>query len=320
MKLMAGYLMTNQRLKNELLKKSNMTLAIINNKLILCAILVIVYGCSSFGNSSLLKSSGCPEKPITALSEKDVKEISLNEQTISESSQATATKSVGYKFKAQSGQKLSYQTEDDICVWIYTPDNQLISDGNLPQTGTYIVQVSAPKGSKTFDLQMTLGTLKAASSSSSSSPAAPKPSTQNSTPSSRSTQASDLTKDQALEIVKNWYSAKPKIFGPPFDRSLVDQLATGEFHYNKTKSDGSIAWLKNNNSYYTYRKSEIIQLVSFVNSPSRPSLTVNVSEDLTLHTPKGIDRSASGSFTSKFTYFFTKENGVWKISDSKKNQ
>jgi hypothetical protein len=276
-------------------------------------ILLLTYGCSAPGGSSSVVSPGCPEQPTTSLSEENVKEISLNETTVTESGQASSHKSLGYTFTAKKGQKLSYRTDEDICIWIYSPDSQLVNGGELPQTGKYILQVSAPKGSKTFDLEMSIGTLSAPSSSTSSSPAASSSSTQTSSSSSTSKQAVDLTQDQALEIVKNWYRAKPKIFGPPFDRSLVDQLATGKLHYDTTKSDGSMAWLQNNDSYYTYSKSEITNVVSFSTSGIRPALTISLFENLTLYGPKGIDRGASGSYSADFTYFFEKANGTWKI-------
>ena len=286
--------------------------------------LLMIYGCTS-GIPSSLVSSTCPEKPTNTLTEKDVEEINLDEQTLSKSGQASANKSIGYKFAAQSGQKLSFSKDSDICVWVYAPDNQIVTDGNLPQTGKYIIQVSALKDSKNFDMKMTLGVLQAfkiptptPSVTITSSPYRLK-----STPTFTPTSGADLTQEQALNIVKEWYAAKPQIFAPPFDTSLVDKLATGKLYERTTSSDpevGAIAWLKANNSYYKYTQLQVRAVTDFSNSGKYPYIKVRVFEELYLYGSKGnIDTENSGSYQTDFIYFFAKDrNGVWKIYDSTK--
>jgi hypothetical protein len=281
-------------------------------KLILCFIFLAISGCDALRGSSLLvspTSSDCSEKPTVALSEKDVEEISLNDQTLTKSGQASATKSTGYKFAAKTGQKLSYQTNDNLCVWIYSPDNELISGGTLTKTGKYIIQVSAPQGSKTFNLNMSLDVLQATSSS-----PAPTPSNSTSTQVITATSGNNLTQDQALDIVKRWYEAKPRIFAPPFDTSLVDQLTTGTIHYKTVGSDGSVPWLRRNDAYYKYTKSEIRNVIDFSNSGSQPYIKVKIFEELYLYGRNGIDRDNSGQYQGNFIYWFEKDNGIWKIS------
>ena len=130
---------------------------------------------------------------------------------------------------------------------------------------------------------------------------------QNNTPSSR-----PLTEDEAVVIVNRWLSAKPRIFGPPFDRNLLGQLSTGSIYQSNL---GSIDWLQNNGYYYAYTVSEIRNVWSFTTSDTNPSVTVNVYEDLTLHGPRGIDRSKSGASTRNFIYYFSRDvDGQWKIS------
>ncbi|BAY95334.1 MULTISPECIES: ARC6/PARC6 family protein [unclassified Tolypothrix] len=293
-------------------------------KIICYFTLLIIYGCS-FGIPSAPFASTCPEKPTNTLTEKDVQEINLDEKTSSKSGQASANKSIGYKFTAQSGQKLSWSTDSDICVWVYAPDNQILKGGDLPQTGKYIIQVSALKGSKTFDMKMSLGILQASENPT------PTPSVSitaissrlKPTPTPTPTSVADLTQEQALNIVKEWYAAKPQIFAPPFDTTLVDKLATGKLYDKTTNSDpdaGPIAWLKANNSYYQYNQSEIRKVTDFSNSGRRPYIKVKVFEELYLYGPKGnIDQENSGSYQTDFIYFFEKDsNGVWKIYDYSK--
>ena len=281
--------------------------------------LLTISGCNASGGSSSLVSSvssGCPEKPTVALSEKDVEEILINEQTLTKSGQASATKSTGYKFEAKSGEKLSFSTDSNICIWVYSPDNEIIGGGNLSKNGKYILQVLAPKGSTTFDLKMSLGILQASSKSTASLS-----SNASSTQAVTATSGNDLTQGQALEIVKKWYEAKPRIFAPPFDTGIVEQLTTGKLYQKTTASDpevGPVAWLRSKNFYYTYTRSGISNVIDFSNSGKQPYIKVRIFEELYLHTSKGIDSENSGSHKGDFIYFFEKENEIWKIYDYKK--
>jgi hypothetical protein len=315
--------------------------------LTICWTLLTIYGCSQpvLNSSSSVISSpspGCSDQPAVSLRGEDVEEIALNEQTLTKSGQATATKSLGYQFDAESGQKLSYATDADICIWVYTPDNQIINTLELPKDGAYIIQVSAPQGLRTFDLNMSLTSLQASSTptpvpvqasvaTTTNTPSVtPNPSSvprprrtpsytpPPSVPVSGAEPAHDISQEEALEIVQNWYTAKPRIFGPPYDTSLVDKLTTGKLYSFTTKPDGPVAWLENNNAYYTYKKSEITNIVDFSNSGSRPYMKIKVFEELYLHGKNGIDRKNSGAYRGNFIYTFAKENGVWKIYDYKK--
>ena len=133
------------------------------NKLILGLILLITYGCSQpiLNSSSLIapvdSSPDCPEKPILNLDQQTLEDINLD-QSLIKSGRVTATKSLGYRFDAESGQTLNYSTNDDVCIVIYTPDNQIIESGELTISGKYILEVSAPQGTRTFNLSMSLTT------------------------------------------------------------------------------------------------------------------------------------------------------------------
>jgi hypothetical protein len=125
--------------------------------------LLIIGGCNFTSPTSLQAvsnqknpASGCPDRPSGSLESKDVKPIQLSSQTITETGQAKADHYLGYTFAAKSGQKLSYQSNDDICVWIYAPDNNITTSKDLSQTGKYIIQVAAPKGLRNFELKMGL--------------------------------------------------------------------------------------------------------------------------------------------------------------------
>lgn len=126
-----------------------------------------------------------------------------------------------------------------------------------------------------------------------------------------------LTQNEAEVIINRWLSAKSSIFGPPFDRNLLGQLAMGNTYQDNL---GSIAWLQNNGYRYSYSASRIQNIWSFVTSNTTPSIKVSIYEDLTLHSPRGIDRSKSGASTRNFTYYFARDiDGQWKISDYRRS-
>jgi hypothetical protein len=131
----------------------------------------MITACSQ--NSNQTTSSQCPSKAQATLENSNVKPISLSNQTINESGIVNSNKSIGYSFEAKSGQKLSYKTNQDICIWIYTPDNQILNSGLLPMSGKYTIQISALTGNTTFDLAMLLETITEVSNSTSSTESTP---------------------------------------------------------------------------------------------------------------------------------------------------
>ena len=295
-------------------------------KLIVYSTCLSIIGCQTIENpltnvsSNAISSSGCAEKPIVSLSGKDVETVALNESTITKSGQVSASKNIGYTFTATTGQKLSYSTDANICIWVFTPDNEILKGGELSKNGKYIIQVAAPQGAKTFDLKMSLGLLETASSTPTASPT--------NTPENNNSQSSlendnlqpenDISQEQALELVQKWYAAKPRIFAPPFDRDLLNELATGKLYQRVGGEGGSIDWLQKYNRYYTYNKSAITNIMGFSSSGSRPYIKVRVVEELYLQGEKGIDKTNSGEYKIDYIYFFTKENGTWKIYNNQK--
>jgi hypothetical protein len=120
---------------------------------ILCST-VTIYSCQKEE-----KKTGCPSQPVYTLDSSKVKEIALSPQDSSQSSMIGGNESIGYKFSAKKGQKFQYQVKNpSICTWLYTPDNQLISNNILPQDGQYILQLQNIQGAGTFDIVMSLGT------------------------------------------------------------------------------------------------------------------------------------------------------------------
>ncbi len=134
------------------------------NKLSILLILLILYGCSgqkldgSVSNSiSYAPGKFCSEKLSGVLDKKDVKTIPLSSSNVKESGQVSADKYVGYAFQGKAGQRISYRTNDNICVSVFTPKNEVLKGVDLDTDGQYILQVAVPKGSTSFNLEMSLG-------------------------------------------------------------------------------------------------------------------------------------------------------------------
>ncbi|MBL6800212.1 MAG: ARC6/PARC6 family protein [Synechococcus sp. BS307-5m-G37] len=126
-------------------------------------------------------------------------------------------------------------------------------------------------------------------------------------------QPSGLTQQQARAIVEQWLTVKSQIFAPPFNTDLADQVvASGPLWTDLTKPDGSIQWLKNNNSYYSYSAIKVNRVIRYMPSPSMPSIVVSVTESSVLHSPKGTEPSFS---TKDWLYTLKEESGRWKIWD-----
>ena len=127
---------------------------------------------------------------------------------------------------------------------------------------------------------------------------------------------SGLSQPEARAVVEQWLTVKSQIFAPPFDTDLADQVvANGPLWRDLTKADGSIQWLKNNNSYYTYDRIRVDQVIRFNPSPTMPSIAVRVTEKSILNSPNSRNPSSS---TNDWLYTLKKEGGTWKIWDYRK--
>ncbi|MEN9496049.1 MAG: hypothetical protein RLZZ137_1089 [Cyanobacteriota bacterium] len=128
--------------------------------------------------------------------------------------------------------------------------------------------------------------------------------------------ASGLDEAQARSVVEQWLSVKSQIFAPPYDTNVADRIvAEGPLWTDLTKTNGSIDWLKSNNSYYSYNSTRVNNVIRFTPSETMPSLLVSITEDSVLHSPSGSDPSVT---TNNYLYTLKQENGVWKVWDYRK--
>ena len=131
-----------------------------------------------------------------------------------------------------------------------------------------------------------------------------------------STNQGGLSEMKARSIVEKWLSLKSQIFAPPYDTKIADTVvAEGPLWTDLIKPDGSIEWLKSNNSYYSYTSIRVNSVISYTPSDTMPSIVVSVTENSILHSSAGSEPSLS---TNNWNYTLRKENGDWKIWDYRK--
>jgi hypothetical protein len=298
------------------------------------ACLTTAYGCQA-GKSGIANqlqgtsSNTCPDVAGT-LDPKDVKLISISTQSVKETGTLRAGQNIGYTFDAKTGDKLTWRTAENLCVWVFTPSNKPLKSGDLPDNGKYTIQVSVPSGTTTYTLDMGLGNTVAAANTpvaptiATPAPVAPvvtpqQPTTNPPTQTNVAASGSSLTQDQAVAVVQNWLNSKGRVFAAPFDRQLARQYTTGKRNNQILQSGGSIDWLIENRSYYTYAITRVDNVWAFDNSKSLVEIKLRVTEDLTLHNANGgIDAERSGRTTANYIYYLAQDNGTWKISDSQK--
>jgi serine/threonine protein kinase len=121
-----------------------------------------------------------------------------------------------------------------------------------------------------------------------------------------------LTEAKAIGRIRELVSAKRQLFAPPFDRSRLAELTTGDAY---TKRNGSIDWLQSNNAYYEYGTFAVKPAGDFQREGNRALVTVEIAETPTLYVNGQIDRSQSIASQGKYRCELIFENGAWKISN-----
>jgi ARC6-like, IMS domain len=141
------------------------------------------------------------------------------------------------------------------------------------------------------------------------------------------TPASSISRDAAVEVVKQWIQYKRVLFAPPFDKSQGSNILTGKAYINNidrssepcNSSDregclSSVDWLQRYNGQYSFGVQRVDSIDRFEASGDNASIFVTVTEYRTLH-QNGKSKSSGG--TKQARYDLKYENGRVKISDYK---
>ncbi len=121
-----------------------------------------------------------------------------------------------------------------------------------------------------------------------------------------------FSEQEAKSVIQEWWNVRSRVFASPYDASAASSVvSSGPLWSDLTKADGPVAWLRNNQQYYTYQSTSIESVISFNPQDSeRPSIVVRVMAQDTLHGP-GINKPSSG--INNYRYIFARENEKWKI-------
>ncbi|MEA5470374.1 hypothetical protein [Spirulina sp. 06S082] len=129
----------------------------IKQYLLLLAIALLGWGCSNMEDKDISSvSDECPKTPEIVLKSENVQAIDLSSEEMIMSGNVSRRKHKAYRFEAKAGDRFNYQTQEDLCLWFYNPENELLEETKFEQDGNYIVQISVPQGSATFELAMSL--------------------------------------------------------------------------------------------------------------------------------------------------------------------
>jgi tetratricopeptide (TPR) repeat protein len=88
-----------------------------------------------------------------------------------------------------------------------------------------------------------------------------------------------ISRESAIELIKNWLNSKNKIFGYPYDRTLANKFLTGMAYEDAKKS---INWLEKNSASYTYGIQKIDSVEKFISNGNQASIVIKLTEKRTL--------------------------------------
>ena len=117
----------------------------------------------------------------------------------------------------------------------------------------------------------------------------------------------------AKGLLNSWWNSRTSVFGPPYDPSKVKTyIADGPYWKDINSPKGPVAWLKKNNQYYIYEKTEIVKVESFDTKLKRPKM-IAIIDSSTVLKGTGVNNKKASKITIEYTFAY--EDGRWKIWD-----
>jgi serine/threonine protein kinase len=139
---------------------------------------------------------------------------------------------------------------------------------------------------------------------------------------------SSISRDAAVDVVKQWLAYKQVLMAPPYSKQLGSDLLVGKAYRDNvdksfepcSSSDSddclsSVDWLKKYNAQYSFGVQRIDTVNRFESSGDTGTIFVTVTEYRTLHKTGG--RTTSSGGTKQARYDLKYENGKVKIADYK---
>ncbi|MGD1807239.1 protein kinase domain-containing protein [Dapis sp. BLCC M126] len=135
-------------------------------------------------------------------------------------------------------------------------------------------------------------------------------------PSPRKTENS-ITETEVAKLIETWLEAKAKMFSPPYNSQIANELTTGDFYEKIAGVNGSINWLKNNNAYYKYGVQRLDSIEQFFANNDSATIKVRITEEYSLYRNGKIDPNETDFKTLTIIYNLKLIDGQWKISNSR---
>jgi serine/threonine protein kinase len=138
---------------------------------------------------------------------------------------------------------------------------------------------------------------------------------------------SSISRDAAVDVVKQWLAYKQVLMAPPYSKQLGSDLLVGKaYRDNVDKSSecssgdldsclSSVDWLQKYNAQYSFGVQRIDAVNRFESSGDTGTIFITVTEYRTLH--KAGERKISSGGTKQARYDLKYENGKVKIADYK---
>lgn len=124
-----------------------------------------------------------------------------------------------------------------------------------------------------------------------------------------------MSNQQATNLIQGWLKAKQRIFAPPYDLNLASQLTVDPLYQDLSSRDGSVAWLKNNNSYYQYGTQDVESIKSISIGDNLLVISAYVLESNSLVTDESVVKKTRGVERSLVRYEFIRIDNRWKLKD-----
>jgi hypothetical protein len=123
----------------------------------------------------------------------------------------------------------------------------------------------------------------------------------------------DFNPADGVALVESWLEAKKAIFAPPYDLDLAANFLTGPAWTAVAKQDGSVDWLRKNNTYYRYGSAQVTLKRVLQSDAQRLVIDVYVQQPLRMYQNGRLRKSGIDQDTYRFD--LRRVGDTWKIYD-----
>ncbi len=116
-----------------------------------------------------------------------------------------------------------------------------------------------------------------------------------------------------VALVQSWLEAKKSVFAPPYDLDVAANFLTGPAWTAVAKRDGSVDWLRQNNTYYQYGGNQVTLKRVVKLAANQAILDIYIQEQLSIYKDGRLRQSKTDRDTYRFD--LRRVGDTWKIYD-----